>query len=484
MAMSLEIFANHKTTFLFPVALEEFVPKDHPARFIREFVESLDLKALGFTQRTATQGRPSYSADIMLSIWLYGFFMKIRSSRKLEKACMDSLGLMWLTGMNYPDHNSIWRFFKRNKSAIRRIFKKSVQLANEMQLIGMVLNAIDGTKIQADVCNKKALHRKKLKKQQEIIDKSIAEVISQIVSSETDDYGKDYKLPEDFKNKLEDRQKLKEEIVSKLQQLDKEELDHKSASDADARMMKNGKGKEFCFNGQVAVDDQNGIIVASDVVSDESDNYLLGSVLDAVEDNMGKTADETVSDGGYFSGEELQSAEQKGREVLVNLTESAHDNVIKRSSEFHQSKFVYNESSDTYECVKGGILKFQRIKTNRRKNYAVRVYHCKSHKTCQFRDQCSRNKRGRTIEISPFKQEIERQREKQANETKRELLARRKSIIELVFGVIKHNWGFRRWTVRGLANVKTQWSLMCTTYNLMKLYTHWVNSGAFMPQKA
>ena len=137
MSMSLEIFANHKKTFLFPVALEDFVPKDHPARFIRAFVESLDLNALGFAQRIAKEGRPSYSADLMLSIWIYGFFMKIRSSRNLEKACMDSVGMIWLTGMNYPDHNSIWRFFKKNREAIKKVFKQSVLLANSMELVSV-----------------------------------------------------------------------------------------------------------------------------------------------------------------------------------------------------------------------------------------------------------------------------------------------------------------------------------------------------------
>ena len=112
--MSLEIRPNYEKTFLFPPRLEEFVPADHPARFLREFVESLDLEELGFTKRTAVEGRPSYSSDLMLKIWLYGYFMGIRSSRKLEKACMENLGLLWLTGMIYPDHNSIWRFFKSN----------------------------------------------------------------------------------------------------------------------------------------------------------------------------------------------------------------------------------------------------------------------------------------------------------------------------------------------------------------------------------
>jgi len=180
-----------------------------------------------------------------------------------------------------------------------------------------------------------------------------------------------------------------------------------------------------------------------------------------------------VADGGYFSGEELQSAEDKGREVLINLTEKSQDNIIERTSEYHHSNFKYDESSDSYVCPKGCTLKFQRIKRNRRKTYAVRVYHCKSYKTCSYRDQCSQNKRGRTIEISPFREEVERQRKKQQNDVNQETLSKRKAIVEPVFGIIKHNWGFRRWTVRGINNIKTQWNLICTAYNLDKIYRCW-----------
>jgi transposase len=484
MTMSLEIFANHKTTFLFPVALEEFLPKDHPARFIRAFIESLDLKALGFTRRIATQGRPSYSADIMLSIWLYGFFMKMRSSRNLEKACMDSLGLMWLTGMNYPDHNTIWRFFRKNRKAIKKVFKQSVQLASSMGLVGMALHAVDGTKVRADVSNQKALHRGNLQAKLDQIDTVIAEIIGRIESNETQDHGKEYKLPDEFVDKLEDQRALRDEITRKLDQLDASGLNHQSPVDDEARMMRNGKGSDFCYNAQAAVDDQNGVIVGTDVVSEASDNFVLGSMLDTVEDTMGKTADETVADGGFFSGQTLHDADEKSRNVLINIPDNAYDHQIQRSSEFHHSRFIYHSDGDFYECPKGGTLSFRRIKTNRRKSYAVRQYRCINYRDCPFRDQCSRDSRGRTLEQSPYSEVVERQRMKQSSDTNKALLSKRKAIVEPVFGIIKHNWGFRRWTVRGLENVKAQWSMICTTYNLMKLYNHWVKSGTFMPQKA
>ena len=484
MSMSLEIFANHKKTFLFPVALEDFVPKDHPARFIRAFVESLDLKALGFAQRIAKEGRPSYSADLMLSIWLYGFFMKIRSSRNLEKACMDSVGMIWLTGMNYPDHNSIWRFFKKNREAIKKVFKQSVLLANSMELVGMVLHAVDGTKVRADASNDKALHRRKLQAKLEQIDTIIDAIVGQIESSEIQDHGKDFKLPDVFVDKLADHRALKDEIKRKLEQLDESGLNHLSQIDNEARMMKNGVSKDFCYNAQVVVDDQNGVIVCADVVSEPNDNNVLDSLLDTVEDTMGKTADETVADAGFFSGQTLHAADEKNRNVLIHLPDNAHDHQIPRSSEFHHSRFIYHPDGDYYVCPKGGVLSFRRTKMNRQKSYMVRIYRCIDYRHCPFRDQCSIDPRGRSLERSPYYDIVERQRQKQSSDTNQSLLSKRKAIVELVFGVIKHNWGFRRWMVRGLQNVKAQWSLICTAYNLMKIYKHWLKTCSFLPQKA
>lgn len=155
--MSYEIHPQYNKTFLFPPNLEDLVPQDHPARFIREFVDALELDELGFKRReNFVDGRPNYSPELLLSIWIYGYYFQILSSRKLEKACMENIALIWLTGMNYPDHNTIWRFFKHNKSAITNVFKNSVRIASEMDLIGMVLHAVDGTKIQANVSRKKS----------------------------------------------------------------------------------------------------------------------------------------------------------------------------------------------------------------------------------------------------------------------------------------------------------------------------------------
>src|ERR1044071_9264843 len=113
------IAPDYGQQFLFPPALEDWVAADHPARFLRETVDQLDLAGLGFAMPVAMEGRPPYAPGLLLKIWLYGYFQRIRSTRKLEAACGDHLPLMWLAGTLRPDHNSLWRFWRGNKKALR-----------------------------------------------------------------------------------------------------------------------------------------------------------------------------------------------------------------------------------------------------------------------------------------------------------------------------------------------------------------------------
>ena len=147
--MTRSIAPDYGQQFLLPPALEDWVPSDHPARFLREFVEQLDLAALGFAMPMAIDGRPAYAPSLLLKIWLYGYFHRIRSTRKLEAACRDHLPLLWLAGLIAPDHNSLWRFWRDNKEALRAIFKQTVHLALKTGAVGLALQALDGTKIQA-----------------------------------------------------------------------------------------------------------------------------------------------------------------------------------------------------------------------------------------------------------------------------------------------------------------------------------------------
>ena len=465
--MSHEIRADYQQQYLLPKCVEDWVPSDHPARFIREYVDSLESGKLGFKIRETVDGRPNYSADLLLKVWLYGYLSRIYSLRKLERACREEMSLIWLTGNNAPDHNTLWRFFRDNKITLRKLFQVGVKVAAKANLVGMVLHAVDGTKVTAKVANRSGWHRKELEKALGRLDESIENAMEEIERVEGEEQG-DYRLPKE----LEDRGKLRQTIMSALEEMDSIQRNHLHPDDKEARMMKGDEKKGFGYNAQVVVDSESGLIVGERVVNDENDAHQLTEMIARVQDNVGGTAGETIADGGYFSGEELHKAENEEYGVLVSIKE--------KEGKYHSSRFKYDAEKDVSVCPEGEELKYGRTKKAKGMQYQVRIYRCLKYKTCSCRWQCSQAKCGKTVEISPYHEAIERQREKQKDPIKLGMLKRRMEIVEHIFGEIKQTMGFRRFTVNGLEGVKTQWSLLCTVLNLKKMYRWWLEGKTAM----
>lgn len=465
--MCYEIEANYKEQWLFPPRLEDLLPARHPARLVREFVEAMDLKGLGFESRAVDIGRPNYSASLLLKVVLYGYMNRTRSCRGLERACLNDIGMVWLTGMNYPDHTTLWRFWNHNRAAIGKVFKQLLQIAAGADLVGLVMHAVDGTKILSQASEAEGWHRSSLQEKLKKLDQAIAEILEQTAQAGSSGCGEN-RLPE----QLQERQQLREMIQSQLKQLDEKQRDHLQPKDEDARVMKCRSRKKFAYNAQAVVDEHSKLIVAADVVSDESDNYQLVPMVEQVRGNIGAVAEQNTADGGYFSTGELAHAEDKEIPVLVNLPESVTGS---EDQPYHAAHFVYDAKNDQCICPRGEILSFDHM-TPRDKAvpYEVAVYRCHSYESCPVRWQCSRSKTGRTVQIHPKHDALVRQREKLKDERMRAILKQRGATVEPVFGWAKEVLGFRRWTVRGLGKVKTQWLLLCTAMNLLRLHKAWI----------
>jgi transposase len=460
---------------MFPPCIEDWVGLDHPARFIRDFVDSLDLKSLGFRVPNTEVGRPCYAADLLLKAWLYGYLHRIRATRKLETACHENMGLIWLTGMNAPDHSSLWRFMNSNKSALCALFKKSVQVAAKCKLVGMVVNAVDGTKIRSASSREEVVSAEGLEKMLERLDPSIADFMTEIERQEQEEAG-DYKLPSGMHSTLMRKDKI-QKALKELEESKRERVHH---SEPEARFMKNRRSLEPSYNGQAVADKDNGIIVAQDVVTDETDNGQLVPMLDLVQENMGDVAQETLADSGYFSSSQIALAEERKYEVLVNAPSNEPSQRSKTPEVYHTSRFTYDDDSGCCICPQGQQLSYHGIKVKNKNKNKVRIYRCRQYRTCPHAGECSKNKRGREIEISVHYKAVERQRARRKDPEKKKLLGERKTIIEPVFAWIKRQLGFDRWTVFGLERVKAQWAFVCTAINITKLYKHWLSGGLQM----
>ena len=318
--MSYEIRADYQQQYMFPPCLEDWVPDDHPVRMIRDYVDSLDLGCLGFKVRESGFGRPNYSADLLLKVWVYGYLEKIRSSRGLERACRNHIALVWLTGRHCPDHNTLWRFWRDNRRCLKQVFRQIVRVAMDADLIGLVVHVVDGTKIQSAGSDRSGMKRDNLERQLEELDAAIERIMREIESQEKEEEGDGgYSLPE----RLQDAKERKQAIQKSLERLDEEGRDQCHTTDEEARLMKGEGFPQWSYNAQAVVDEASGLIVAEEVTNDETDCHHLVPMLEQVEGNLGRVAEENVADTGYRSQEQLSQARKKGYEVLVHGTTAA-----------------------------------------------------------------------------------------------------------------------------------------------------------------
>lgn len=427
---------------LFPPSINDWLPENHPARFINEVAEQLDLRAI-YNDYSELRGKPPYHPQMMVKIWIYACSKGILSSRKIEKALYDDVGFRYLSANQQPDHWVISEFRRRHHRALGDIFIQTVQLAQRAGLIKLNQIAIDGTKIKANASKHSAMSYAYMKKEEERLQKEIRELLRQaeeIDRMEDRKYGdrRGDELPKELatkekrleaikkakaeleaeaKNRLKEQQDEREKRAKKQGKNYKPRKDNKEPkaksqrnfTDPDSRIMKNSD-KAFiqAYNAQASVDAETQIIVASNLTNQANDSPHLPSQIKEVINNTHRCPKEVSADAGYYSEDNLEALNSEKIEAYIPPDKIKH-------SEWREQK-----------PPRG------RIPQNASPMYLMR--------------RKLRTKHGR----ARYKL--------------------RQTSVEPVFGYIKEQMGLRQFLLRGQDKVRSVWRFTCAVYNLMKIY--------------
>jgi transposase len=429
---------------LLPPVLREWLPKGHLVYFILDTVKRLDVSAITDVYEQEGRGYPPYHPQMMVGVLLYAYCKGVPSSRRIQRRLEEDVAFRVLSAGNTPDFRTISDFRKRHLKALKGLFVQVLRLCQKAGLVKLGHVALDGTKIKANASKHKAMSYGRMEKEEERLRKEVEGLLRRAEEEDAREdalYGKDKRgdeLPEELANRETRRKKieeameaLKKEAEEKAEQKKKEivtwentkphrgrppqaidptplEKAQRNFTDPESRIMPSSD-KAFIqgYNAQAVVDSTCQVIVAEDVTQQTNDKQQAEPMMDQVPENTGQTPKKASLDAGYFSETNVGSLQADGIEVFIPPDRQTHGQAPPSAP------------------------------------------------------------RGRPPDDLSV---VDRMRRKLQTKRGRAIYSRRKAIVEPVFGQIKQGRGFRQFLLRGLDNVKGEWSLICTTHNLLKLW--------------
>ncbi len=440
---------DRQTGFLLPPSVDDWLPEKHLARFIVELIDSLDVSAMSGVYRGS--GSASYHPRLLLGILVYGYATGVFSSRKLERATYDSVAFRFIAANDHPDHDTIATFRRRFLKQIEGLFVQILLLAREMGLLRMGTVALDGTKIHANASKHSALSYEHAGRIEAQLKAEVAELLAKAEAADQSAIPDGLSIPDELARCEERLQKLsgaRAKIEARAKErFEREQAEHQAKlaareakvkatgkkpggkplkppaegprptdqinlTDEESRIMPiSGGGFEQCYNAQAVVAEGSLLVVATDVVQAPNDKQQLEPMLakiNALPENLGK-ADIMLGDNGYFSAANVKACVAAGLEPLLALARDAH----------HRSLGE------------------------------------------RFADAPPAPENPTPVEAMAYRL--------RTPEGKK-LYALRKHTPEPVFGIIKSVLGFRQFLLRGLDNVKGEWTLVTMAWNVKRMF--------------
>jgi transposase len=456
-------YGNRYQIKLLPQSIEDCIASDDPVRAYDAFVEALDFRALGITLDSHKVGNSEYYPKAMLKLLVYGYSYGIRSSRKLERACHHNLSFIWLTSGLKPDHKTIAEYRRRNKSALANVLKQCARICIKLNLIEGNTLFLDGSKIRANASIKNTWTKEKAQKALKHIDKRISAILTQCDRVDQAEEGTRSLVTMD--KELKDQKILKSKVKAILKELEEEKQKSLNTTDPECTRINSLQGSHAGYNLQSTVDEKEGLILSSDVVSENNDLNQFASQINQANQILGKKCKTAVADSGYATTEELEKIDQQGIKVIVPSQRQARKG---EPHEFAKERFTYDSKNDCYICPPGHKLT---LSSTNKKNKTYKISDKKICLACPHYGICTRSKTGRTI-ARLLNEEVRQRLEAQYEEPQsQEIYKLRKQKTELPFGHIKRNLKVDSFLLRGLKGVRAEASILATCFDLVRMIT-------------
>jgi transposase len=462
---------------LLPARIEDYVEASNPVRAIEAYVAALDLTKLGFRHagRGMEVGQPPYDPADLLKLYLYGYINRVRSSRRLEREAGRNLEVIWLLKGLTPGYRTIAKFRRDNWAGLKAANREFVLLARQLGLVGGTLVAIDGAFFDGSASKASIKSRKRLAKQLAALDRDIESYRAALEANDTAEASRASGSKDgsngdggDLTQKVAALMAKHAQAQADLEQLEASGETQLSRTDADARLLTKNGQTVAGYNVQIAVDDKQKLIVASEVVNDGNDTAQFHTMAKAAKEALGVERLQALADAGYYNGAPLKACEDEG--IVAYVPPAKRSGRLAAQGRFSHEDFVYDAALGAYRCPAGALLqptKGRKVNTGGRieTRYVSRKATCDA---CPLSSRCVTEKEPtRTIQRWEHEDVIERHlaRMKRAGE----LMRRRSGLVEHPFGTLKCRAGYRHFLVRGFDKVRGEWSLMALCYNFTRM---------------
>jgi transposase len=489
---------------LFPLNLNDLISENHSARLIDSVVERLEISEI--ISQYKGGGTSSYHPKMLLKILFYGYLNNTYSCRKIAKAVKENIYFMWLSGGLQPDFRTINDFRgQKLKGSIEKLFGQLVEMMVDLELVSLEKQFIDGTKIEANAHKYSFVWKKSVEKNKERLQSKIDVVLAEIGQAIESDI-----MHTDNQNNTKiDSQKLAEKIqaINKnsktafltkqqrkvVQKLENEQLpklkeyeqhleilgnrNSYSKTDNDATFMR--MKEDHMMNGQlkpaynVQISTENQIITHYSTHQTSTDFTTLEPHLESFENTYKKQSKQVVADAGYGSEENYQLLENKEVDFFIPYNMYRIEQTRKHKKNlFHAQNLYYNTEQDFLVCPIGQRMnKIYTKKSKTSTGFAQyhSVYQSVNCEACPMRGQCFKAQGNRRIEINHNLQKLKtKARENLESELGKEIYSKRCVEPEPVFGNIKQNKGFKRFTLNKLTKVNIEFGLVAIAHNFSK----------------